>query len=65
MVLAGLGIALLPTTAVADELVSGALHRIELVGTRPIERRIVAIRRQDANAASPAVTAFWNLLDSI
>jgi DNA-binding transcriptional LysR family regulator len=65
MVLAGLGVALLPTTAVAGELAAGALHRIELVGTRPIERRIVAIRRRDAAPASPAVTAFWALLDSI
>jgi DNA-binding transcriptional LysR family regulator len=65
MVLAGLGIALLPTTAIAEELASGALHRIELVGTRPIERRIVAIRRRDASLSSPAVSAFWALLDSI
>jgi DNA-binding transcriptional LysR family regulator len=65
MVLAGLGIALLPMTAIAEELASGALHRIELVGTRPIERRIVAIRRRDASLSSPAVSAFWALLDSI
>jgi len=64
MVLAGLGIALLPTTAVITELATGALRRIELVGTPPIERRIVAIRRRDAQPGSPGVDAFWNLLDA-
>lgn len=63
MVLAGLGIALLPTTAVVEELANGSLQRIVLAGTRPIERRIVAIRRRDAEPASPAVAAFWELLD--
>jgi DNA-binding transcriptional LysR family regulator len=65
MVLAGLGVALLPTTAVASELASGALHRIELVGGRPIERRIVAIRRRDSSAVTPAVAGFWALLDDV
>jgi DNA-binding transcriptional LysR family regulator len=65
MVLAGLGIALLPTTAVAGELRSGALRRITLVGTRPIERRIVAIRRREAARTSAGGTAFWTLLDEI
>ena len=41
MVLAGLGVALLPTTAVAGELRDGTLRRIDLVGSPPIERRIV------------------------
>lgn len=65
MVLAGLGIALLPTTAVASELRSGALHRIQLVGAHPIERRIVAIRRRDAIRRGDAVDAFWDLLDRL
>jgi DNA-binding transcriptional LysR family regulator len=62
MVLAGLGVALLPTTAVASELRSGALRRIELIGTPRIERRIAALRRLDEEARSPAPTAFWALL---
>jgi DNA-binding transcriptional LysR family regulator len=62
MVLAGLGVALLPTTAVAGELRSGALRRIELVGTPRIERRIAALRRLDDEGRSPAPTAFWSLL---
>jgi DNA-binding transcriptional LysR family regulator len=65
MVLAGLGVALLPTTAVAGELFSGALRRVDLVGTQPIERRIVAIRRRDAPAPAGAVAHFWQLLDSV
>jgi DNA-binding transcriptional LysR family regulator len=62
MVLAGLGVALLPTTAVAGELRSGALRRIELIGTPRIERRIAALRRLDDEGRSPAATAFWALL---
>jgi DNA-binding transcriptional LysR family regulator len=64
MVLAGLGVALLPTTAVANELRSGALRRIELVGTPRIERRIAALRRLDDEGRAPAATAFWALLQA-
>jgi DNA-binding transcriptional LysR family regulator len=63
MVLAGLGIALLPTTAVASELRDGSLHRIELIGTPPIERRIVGIRRLDREHRTRAADAFWSLLE--
>jgi DNA-binding transcriptional LysR family regulator len=63
MVLAGLGIALLPTTAVASELRDGSLRRLDLVGTPPIERRIVAVRRLDGEHRSSAANAFWELLD--
>ncbi len=62
MVLAGLGIALLPTTAVAGELRDGTLRRIELIGTPRIERRIVGVRRLDRERRSRAVDAFWDLL---
>src|SRR6185503_3458600 len=64
MVLAGLGVALLPTTAVAGELRSGALRRLELIGTPRIERRIAALRRLDDEGRSPAALAFWALLQS-
>ncbi len=63
MVLAGLGVALLPTTAVAGELRDGALRRIDLVGSPPIERRIVAVRRLDDEHRSRGAIAFWALLD--
>ena len=64
MVLAGLGIALLPTTAVASELGDGSLRRLEVVGTPPIERRIVGVRRLDAEGRTPATLAFWRLLEA-
>jgi DNA-binding transcriptional LysR family regulator len=64
MVLAGLGIALLPTMAVAGELRDGSLLRIDLIGTPPIGRRIVAVRRLDAEDRSPAGRAFWSLLEA-
>jgi len=63
MVLAGLGVALLPTTAVATELRDGTLRRIDLVGSPPIERRIVGVRRLDEEQRSRAATAFWALLE--
>ena len=65
MVLAGLGVALLPRSAVGDELAAGELRAIEIVGSPPIERRIVAVRRHDrdsAGVASQAAEAFWALL---
>ena len=65
MVMAGLGVALLPLTAVDSELRAGRLRRIDLIGTPPIERRIAAIRRRARDALSPAVDAFWSLLREI
>lgn len=62
MVLAGLGVALLPTTAVAGELRDGSLRRVDLIGSPPIERRIVAVRRLDEEHRSSAATSFWDLL---
>jgi DNA-binding transcriptional LysR family regulator len=64
MVLAGLGVALLPRSAIDDELMTGRLRAVEIVGTPPIERRIVAIRRhqRDTAPASRAADAFWALL---
>ena len=63
MVLAGLGVALLPTTAVAGELGDGTLRRIDLVGSPPIERRIVAVRRLDDEHRSASAVTFWQLLE--
>ena len=62
MVLAGLGVALLPTTAVANELRNGSLRRIELIGTPRIERRIAALRRLDDEGRTPAAVDFWATL---
>ena len=45
MVERGLGVALLPGTAVADALSAGSLREIELAGAATIRRRIVAVER--------------------
>jgi DNA-binding transcriptional LysR family regulator len=65
MVEQGLGVALLPRTAVAEELRSGRLVAIRIEGAAPIRRRIVAIRRADAGPPSGTVGRFWAILDEI
>jgi DNA-binding transcriptional LysR family regulator len=62
MVRQGLGVAILPYTAVAEELESEALAAIEIVDADPGRRRIVAIRRRDAGRPSGHAAA---LLDTI
>lgn len=62
MVLQGLGVALLPYTAVAEELQSGALATVPIADAPPGRRQIVAIRRRDAGRPSGYVAA---LLDTI
>ncbi len=63
MVLAGLGVALLPVTSIRGELASGALRRIDLIGMPPIDRRMVAVRRRERRDPSPAADAFWQMLE--
>jgi DNA-binding transcriptional LysR family regulator len=65
MVERGLGVALLPGTAVADAVSNGTLREIELVGAEAIRRRIVAVERLGPRPASPFVASFWELLDRI
>ena len=65
MVGRGLGVALLPHTAVASELASGALRSIVLTGTPPIVRRIVAIRRSDVGPLGRVPAAFYEVLDEV
>lgn len=65
MVGKGLGVALLPHTAVASELAAGTLRAIGLTGTPPIRRRIVAIRRADLGRPSGVVAGFLAVLDEI
>jgi DNA-binding transcriptional LysR family regulator len=62
MVRQGLGVALLPYTAVAEELSSGALATVPIADATPARRQIVAIRRRDAGKPSGYVAA---LLDTI
>jgi DNA-binding transcriptional LysR family regulator len=65
MVERGLGVALLPGTAVADSLAAGRLHEVRLIGARAIRRRIVVIERPGQRSQTPAVAAFASLLDRI
>jgi DNA-binding transcriptional LysR family regulator len=65
MVEQGLGVALLPHTAVADELGDGRLVAVRILGAAPIRRRIVAIRRSDAGPPTGTVGRFWEMLDEI
>jgi DNA-binding transcriptional LysR family regulator len=62
MVERGLGVALLPRTAITREVAAGALCRVELRDAAPIRRQIVAMRRRDAGRPSGLVAAFLELL---
>jgi DNA-binding transcriptional LysR family regulator len=62
MVERGLGVALLPRTAITREVAAGALCRVELSDAAPIRRQIVAMRRRDAGRPSGLVEAFLELL---
>ena len=62
MVERGLGIALLPRTAVLREVGAGALCRVELRDATPMRRQIVAMRRRDAGPPAGLVRAFLDLL---
>jgi DNA-binding transcriptional LysR family regulator len=64
MVHQGLGVALLPNTAVTDEVDRGALRRVSLTGAPRVRRRLVAVTRRDAEMTAAAVT-FAALLDQI
>ena len=65
MVGQGLGVALLPSTAVAVELADGRLRAIEIADAPPIRRRIVAIRSRDVGALSGPAAAFLEVLSGI
>lgn len=65
MVERGLGVALLPGTAVADALGAGSLVRVALLGVAPIRRRIVAVERAQAAEPSTVLATFRELLDRI
>jgi DNA-binding transcriptional LysR family regulator len=65
MVSQGLGVALLPATAVAAELADGRLVGVAIRDAVPPRRRIVAIRRADAGPMSQPVAAFYEVLGGI
>src|SRR2546421_5873030 len=62
MVERGLGVSLLPRTAVVREVGAGALCRVELLDAAPMRRQIVAMRRRDAGPPAGLVRAFLALL---
>ncbi|MEX2184323.1 MAG: LysR family transcriptional regulator [Chloroflexota bacterium] len=65
MVGQGLGIALLPHTAVASELADGRLAVVALSGAPPVRRRIVAIRRRDLGGVAGPAAAFLEILAGV
>jgi DNA-binding transcriptional LysR family regulator len=64
MVRHGLGVALLPHSAIAADVARGALRAVELIGVPPTRRRIVAVRRVGA-AHDGTVAGFLEVLDRI
>jgi DNA-binding transcriptional LysR family regulator len=65
MVSQGLGVALLPHTAVTAELAEGTLRVVAISGTPPIRRRIAAIRRADTGPIDGVPAAFYEVLADI
>ncbi len=62
----GLGVALLPVTAIAGDVARGALRAIPMNGVPPTRRRIVAVRRAAAgDVISPPVRGFLDVLGRI
>ena len=62
MVQQGFGVALIPYTAVADELDAGLLRRVEIEDAEPLRRQIVAVRRRDRTTAGGAAESFLAML---
>jgi DNA-binding transcriptional LysR family regulator len=65
MVQLGLGIALLPRSALREELDDGSLAAITVVSTAPVRRQIVAIRRRDSGDLSPALAALVRCVQDV
>lgn len=62
----GLGVALLPVTAIAGDVARGALRVIPMHGVPPTRRRIVAIRRAaNGDVIAPPVQGFLDVLGRI
>ena len=63
MVERGLGVALLPGTAVAREVAGGTLCAIKMKDAPTMQNTIVAYRRRDAGEPEGIVAAFLALLE--
>ena len=64
MVERGLGVALLPRTAIGRESGAGALRLVDIADAPPMRTTIVAMRRRDAGPPTPILAAFLDLLPS-
>jgi DNA-binding transcriptional LysR family regulator len=62
MVEQGLGVALLPQSAVAAELEGGTLRAVRIADAERVRRQIVVIRRRDAGEPTGLVAAFMDTL---
>jgi len=65
MVEQGLGVAFLPSVAVADDVREERLRVVEIVDRDPPRRPIVAVRRRNAGEPTGATAAFLELLRTI
>jgi DNA-binding transcriptional LysR family regulator len=64
MVERGLGIALLPGSAVAREAAGGTLCVVRMKDAPPMQNTIVAYRRRDSGQPTGIVAAFLDLLEA-
>ncbi len=64
MVERGLGVALLPGTAVAREVEAGTLRVVSMKDAPPMHNSIVVFRRRDAGPPEGVVAAFLELLET-
>lgn len=65
MVAAGLGVALLPRTSVAEEVADGSLVALRVDDTDAAPRHIGLLRRTDAGQPSPALADFLELVKRV
>jgi len=56
LVTRGLGVAMLPSTAVAADLEAGRLASVELIGMPVIRRRTISVERQEPSSWAPVLT---------
>jgi len=64
MVERGLGVALLPATAVAREAASGSLSVVAMSDAPPMHQSLVVFRRRDAGEPEGIVAAFLELIEA-
>ncbi len=65
MVKHGLGVALLPASAVAADAAAGALRIVHVDGAVPTRRKIVAVRAANRGVLAPSVQGFVDVLGQI